>query len=74
MIWVLGDELALECDIHPGIITMVSKSDDFSMVSEGGCNLVCKSLLSCGHYCLSICHSYDRDHKETKKCQKPCNK
>lgn len=68
-----GDELSLECAIHSGIITKVSKSEDFNMIMEGGCTMLCKSLLPCGHYCSSICHPYDREHIELK-CREPCNK
>lgn len=68
-----GDELTLECAIHSGITTKVSKSEDFNVIMEGGCTLLCKSLLLCGHYCTSICHSYDRDHSKIK-CREPCNK
>lgn len=68
-----GDELTLECAIHSGIITKVSKSEDFNIIMEGGCGMLCKSLLSCGHYCSSVCHSYDREHLEMK-CREPCNK
>lgn len=68
-----GDELTLECAIYCGITTKVSKSEDFNVIMEGGCTLLCKSLLVCGHYCTSICHSYDRDHLIIK-CREPCNK
>jgi len=39
-----GDELTLECAIHCGITTKVSKSEDFNVIMEGGCTLLCKSL------------------------------
>jgi len=68
-----GDELTLECAIHSGITTKVSKSEDFNIIMEGGCTMLCKSLLLCGHYCSSVCHSYDREHLELK-CNEPCNK
>ncbi|XP_060877240.1 NFX1-type zinc finger-containing protein 1-like [Metopolophium dirhodum] len=68
-----GDELTLECIIHSGITTNVVKSEDFNTIMEGGCSMLCKSLLLCGHYCSSVCHSYDRDHLEFK-CREPCNK
>ncbi|KAL5237885.1 hypothetical protein ACI65C_005295 [Semiaphis heraclei] len=68
-----GDELTLECAIHSGITTKVSKSEDFNIIMEGGCTMLCKSLLLCGHYCSSVCHSYDREHLEFK-CREPCNK
>ncbi|XP_060856237.1 NFX1-type zinc finger-containing protein 1-like [Metopolophium dirhodum] len=67
-----GDELTLECAIHSGITTKVSKSEDFNIIMEGGCTMLCKSLLLCGHYCSSVCHSYDREHLELK-CREPCN-
>jgi len=69
----LGDELTLECAIHSGITTTVAKCDDFNLIMEGGCSMMCNSLISCGHYCKSICHSYDREHLEFK-CMEPCNK
>lgn len=59
--------------IHSGTITMVSKSDDFNKISDGGCTMMCPSLLSCGHYCPSKCHPLDRDHVNMK-CGEPCNK
>ncbi|XP_001949970.2 NFX1-type zinc finger-containing protein 1 [Acyrthosiphon pisum] len=68
-----GDELTLECAVHSGIMTKVAKSEDFNIIMEGGCSMLCKSLLLCGHYCSSVCHSYDRDHLELK-CREPCNK
>ncbi|XP_026822366.1 NFX1-type zinc finger-containing protein 1-like [Rhopalosiphum maidis] len=68
-----GDELTLECAIHSGITTKVAKGDDFNIIIEGGCSKLCKSLLLCGHYCTSICHSYDHEHLEFK-CMELCNK
>ncbi|KAL4098189.1 hypothetical protein QTP88_022837 [Uroleucon formosanum] len=68
-----GDELTLECAVHSGITTKVAKNEDFNTIMEGGCSMMCKSLLLCGHYCSSICHSHDRDHLELK-CREPCNK
>ncbi|XP_026819027.1 NFX1-type zinc finger-containing protein 1-like [Rhopalosiphum maidis] len=68
-----GDELTLACTVHYGITTKVSKSEDFNIIMEGGCNMLCRSLLLCVHYCASVCHSYDRDHLEIK-CREPCNK
>ncbi|XP_027846821.2 NFX1-type zinc finger-containing protein 1-like [Aphis gossypii] len=68
-----GDELTLECAIHSGMTTKVAKSDDFNIIIEGGCSKLCKSLLLCGHYCSSICHSYDHEHLEFK-CLELCNK
>jgi len=69
----LGDELTLECVVHSGITTKVSKSEDFNKIREGGCTRLCKSLLNCGHYCSSVCHSHDREHL-VLKCREPCNK
>jgi len=66
--------LTLECAVHSGIMTKVSKSEDFDIIKEGGgCSMMCKSLLLCGHYCTRICHSNDREHSEFK-CMEPCDK
>ncbi|CAI6345463.1 unnamed protein product [Macrosiphum euphorbiae] len=69
-----GDELTLECAVHSGIMTKVVKSEDFDIIKEGGgCSMMCKSLLLCGHYCTRMCHSNDREHLEFK-CMEPCDK
>lgn len=52
---------------------MVSKGDDFTKISLGGCNMMCNSLLLCGHYCPSKCHPNNRNHV-TIKCIEPCDK
>ncbi|XP_050539011.1 NFX1-type zinc finger-containing protein 1-like [Daktulosphaira vitifoliae] len=68
-----GDELTLECAIHKGVYTKVSNCDDFNSIIEGGCSNLCRSLLTCGHYCTSICHPYNREHLDFK-CRESCNR
>lgn len=69
----VGRFLALSCQNHPEKRTLVSSSNDFSMVPEGGCNKPCEYRLDCGHVCIRMCHPYDADHKKYK-CEKACPK
>jgi hypothetical protein len=55
-------------------MTKVSKCEDFKSISEGGCTMLCNDLMKCGHYCSSICHVYDREHRKIITCQNPCNR
>jgi len=69
----VGRELKLVCEIH-GTITPVSSPNDFRTKSpEGGCGVLCKTVLNCTHECESICHINDREHAHYK-CRKPCLK
>ncbi|XP_015379679.1 PREDICTED: NFX1-type zinc finger-containing protein 1-like [Diuraphis noxia] len=69
-----GNELTLKCEVHRDALTKVSKCEDFNPILEGGCSMICNDLMKCGHYCSSICHVYDREHKTFIKCQQPCNR
>ncbi|XP_044753526.1 NFX1-type zinc finger-containing protein 1-like isoform X3 [Coccinella septempunctata] len=68
----IGPSLALKCQNHSNI-TMVSTVNNFSLVSEGGCDEICNSSLVCGHRCKMQCHTYDKDHTKyicTEKCNR----
>lgn len=53
-----GSQLHLKCPRHPDTPILVSKPDDFVVLSpEGGCNLKCDRRLPCGHACINKCHS-----------------
>lgn len=69
----VGPFLSLSCQNHPETRTLVSSSNDFSKVPEGGCNKPCEYRLDCGHVCIRMCHPYDADHKKYK-CNKDCPK
>ncbi|XP_060863746.1 NFX1-type zinc finger-containing protein 1-like [Metopolophium dirhodum] len=69
-----GNELTLKCEVHRDTMTKVSKCEDFKPISEGGCTSLCNDLMKCGHYCSSVCHVYDREHKKIIICQQPCNR
>ncbi|OQV06998.1 AAA domain-containing protein [Cladophialophora immunda] len=66
-----GESLQLQCPRHPQATFSVSKPDDFAIFSpEGGCNLPCEMRLSCGHSCISKCHS--QMLHSAVKCLEPC--
>jgi len=68
-----GQMLELECPRHPDIAIQVKRPDDFVVLApEGGCNLKCNQRLSCGHACISRCHS-DLLHQAVK-CLEPCSR
>ncbi|KAB5584014.1 hypothetical protein PHYPO_G00102520 [Pangasianodon hypophthalmus] len=69
----VGRFLTLSCQNHPETQTLVSSSNDFSKVPEGGCSKPCEYRLDCGHVCIRMCHPYDADHKKYK-CTKDCPK
>lgn len=62
----LGSELTLECSIHKGTLSKVSKSEDFV---NRKCPRPCLQQLKCNHYCQSICHTHDREHMFMFKCR-----
>lgn len=62
----LGSELTLECSIHKGMLSKVSKSEDFV---NRKCPRPCLQQLKCNHYCQSICHTRDREHMFMFKCR-----
>jgi len=62
----LGSELTLECSIHKGTLSKVSKSEDFV---NRKCPRPCLQQLKCNHYCQSICHTRDREHMFMFKCR-----
>ncbi|XP_014212352.1 NFX1-type zinc finger-containing protein 1-like [Copidosoma floridanum] len=71
----IGDYIKLRCQNHPDQFFEVSKADHFQQCLEGGCSKKCDTLLSCGHYCSSICHVLDRQHEKyqcREKCLKSC--
>ncbi|XP_044747132.1 NFX1-type zinc finger-containing protein 1-like isoform X3 [Coccinella septempunctata] len=67
----IGPSLALKCQNHDKI-TMVTTAADFSLVSEGGCDVICDASLICGHKCKRRCHNNDKDH-EKYFCTEKCN-
>lgn len=69
----VGSFLTLSCQNHPETRTLVSSSNDFLKVPEGGCSKPCEYRLDCGHVCIRMCHPYDADHKKYK-CNKDCPK
>lgn len=66
MYYVLGSELTLECSIHKGTLSKVSKAEDFL---NRKCPRPCLQQLKCNHYCQSICHTRDREHIYMFKCK-----
>ncbi|XP_031784747.1 NFX1-type zinc finger-containing protein 1 isoform X2 [Nasonia vitripennis] len=71
----IGDVLELRCQIHPDQLILVKDASDFQKSPEGGCSKMCEVDMPCGHRCLSVCHTRDREHKEfecRKKCLKTC--
>ncbi|PSN54487.1 hypothetical protein C0J52_05534 [Blattella germanica] len=61
-------------EVHPTEKRLVSSAEDFRDIPEGGCKLICESLLTCGHICKKMCHANDRDHKNYRCPEIPCNK
>lgn len=54
----LGSKLQLSCSHHPEAVISVSSAKDFqSESSDGGCRRLCGRPLSCGHICVSPCHT-----------------
>ncbi|VVC44294.1 Hypothetical protein CINCED_3A013372 [Cinara cedri] len=62
----IGSELTLECSIHKGTLSKVSKAEDFI---NRKCPRPCLQQLKCNHYCQSICHTRDREHIYMFKCR-----
>ncbi|KAI0468176.1 hypothetical protein F4859DRAFT_524665 [Xylaria cf. heliscus] len=53
-----GTKLPLQCPRHKDTAIEVGSLDDFGRLSpEAGCNVQCLRRLSCGHACISPCHS-----------------
>lgn len=68
-----GQTLELECPRHPDIDIRIRTPDDFVVFApEGGCNLKCNQRLSCGHACVSRCHS-DTLHQAVR-CLESCSR
>ncbi|KAF9525976.1 P-loop containing nucleoside triphosphate hydrolase protein [Crepidotus variabilis] len=61
----------VRCERHMATVSLVQNPDDFdTMCPDGGCNLPCGVLLSCGtHKCPSKCHAIV-DHSKMK-CNEP---
>ena len=69
----IGPMFRLRCPQHPNTELIVSKPEDFEVVSpEGGCREICGKRLECGHSCEFLCHS-DLRHK-VGDCRKPCER
>ncbi|KAI0398028.1 hypothetical protein F5Y17DRAFT_413210 [Xylariaceae sp. FL0594] len=67
----IGPVLELQCPRHPDRPLLVSTPDHFGQFSpEGGCILQCDQRLSCGHACISRCHSQVLHN--AVKCLEPC--
>jgi len=67
----IGPTLELQCPRHPDRSIQVSTPDHFGQFSpEGGCLLQCDQRLSCGHACISRCHSQVLHN--AVKCLEPC--
>lgn len=66
MVYFLGSELTLECSIHKGTLSKVSKCEDFV---NRKCPRPCLQQLKCNHYCQSVCHTRDREHMYMFKCR-----
>lgn len=69
---LIGNALPLQCQLH-NEETVVSSSDDFGRVPDGGCRRRCGTRLTCGHICPRKCHPSDLDHS-MNPCEKPCTK
>uniref|UniRef100_A0A8D8TX39 NFX1-type zinc finger-containing protein 1 n=1 Tax=Cacopsylla melanoneura TaxID=428564 RepID=A0A8D8TX39_9HEMI len=68
----IGSELELKCTIH-GNSTFVKEKNNFLLVAEGGCSIICGTPLNCGHNCAKLCHSTDLAH-ESYLCRETCKK
>ena len=68
-----GEAFELCCPRHPETLMSASRPEHFlCLAPEAGCSLPCTKQLSCGHACVSKCHS-DLLH-QTVFCQKPCTR
>ncbi|XP_046388077.1 NFX1-type zinc finger-containing protein 1-like isoform X2 [Ischnura elegans] len=67
----LGSHLTLQCLKHPDQLTKVSKAEDFTSITEGGCTLMCGEKLNCGHICKKMCHVQGHLNQ---KCHEVCEK
>lgn len=85
----LGPKISICCHHHPEKTSSVSSVDEFDLHSpDGGCDLPCLELLSCGHPCPKRCHPFphslvtcfrpcerifpDCGHRCTKRCYQDC--
>ncbi|XP_028413342.1 NFX1-type zinc finger-containing protein 1-like [Dendronephthya gigantea] len=74
--WI-GASLPLACQNHPKTITLVKSDMDFKKAPNGGCSVLCRARLDCGHSCEQICHPTDPNHEEydcRKSCPKKCER
>lgn len=65
--------MVVSCGAHPDQDLSVSKSEQFDLRPDGGCQIICDYRLDCGHTCVLKCHPFDRQHKDYK-CVKYCDK
>ncbi|XP_052081592.1 NFX1-type zinc finger-containing protein 1-like [Mytilus californianus] len=66
-----GTRLQLTCQNHKNS-TYISKSNDFDLVADGGCQKPCSVRRPCGHFCSRKCHVDDPAH--SNDCSKQCHK
>ena len=67
----VGRKFELQCPRHPETAIEVATPDDFAVLApEGGCKLKCPKRLTCGHACITSCHS-EAMHKAVR-CLEPC--
>ncbi len=69
----LGPTLRLKCPQHTDKLLVISKPEDFEILSpEGGCTELCGERLACGHSCEFQCHA-EASHR-IAPCRKPCDR
>lgn len=69
----VGESLELECQNHRTRALVKTCKDFSNYAPEGGCTILCDTILSCSHKCPKVCHVLDKDHQQ-HKCREPCLK
>ncbi|KAI8074522.1 hypothetical protein BC940DRAFT_288446 [Gongronella butleri] len=70
----IGLKWPVVCQTHPNKMQYIGDPAEFKKFApDGGCDLMCRGRMTCGHTCPQACHPNDREH-QLVKCMEPCTK
>ncbi|KIP03937.1 hypothetical protein PHLGIDRAFT_129844 [Phlebiopsis gigantea 11061_1 CR5-6] len=68
----IGEGFPVFCPRHPKTAHVVTQPGELEKLAPaGGCQLMCRQTMPCGHICPSHCHD-TRDNHRSIKCEKNC--